>query len=215
MVDERTRGAPVGEDELYCVQCGYNLRGLAGDPRCCPECGHANPLHVLLFPAKRIQAQLRRLESAPTACFAAVLTFVVGVLIVVLARRSAGISGPHVFGGLLICVGLVTWPIAAQAFARSCLHCPEWKRTLFQFHVHAAVIHAVGIVTVVGSCFLPMFSIMRRSLVPGGPPVVFIAIVLAWIVGIWLIRRHYRRARTELARLQRAVAVEMYLRDRH
>jgi hypothetical protein len=30
-----------------CLRCGYNLRGLVGDPIRCPECGHSNPLTEL------------------------------------------------------------------------------------------------------------------------------------------------------------------------
>ena len=45
MPDEPTSPAVSRDDrDLYCLQCGYNLRGLSGDPRRCPECGHMNPL---------------------------------------------------------------------------------------------------------------------------------------------------------------------------
>lgn len=33
-----TTPASVEDIDLYCLQCGYNLRGQSGDPRRCPEC---------------------------------------------------------------------------------------------------------------------------------------------------------------------------------
>ena len=32
---------PIDED-LYCLSCGYNVRGLTGNPIRCPECGDSN-----------------------------------------------------------------------------------------------------------------------------------------------------------------------------
>jgi hypothetical protein len=35
-------GETAIDRDSRCMQCGYNLRGLFGDPVRCPECGHAN-----------------------------------------------------------------------------------------------------------------------------------------------------------------------------
>ena len=34
--------SPPEDLDLYCLECGYNLRGHSGDPRRCPECFHLN-----------------------------------------------------------------------------------------------------------------------------------------------------------------------------
>ena len=44
--------------DLFCLGCGYNLRGLCGDPRCCPECGTNNRVSDLTIPSHVIAKQL-------------------------------------------------------------------------------------------------------------------------------------------------------------
>ena len=41
--------------DVFCLNCGYNLRGLTGDPVRCPECGHSNPLAEAVLPAWAIR----------------------------------------------------------------------------------------------------------------------------------------------------------------
>jgi hypothetical protein len=48
--------------DLYCLKCGYNLRGLSGDPVRCPECGYDNPIADVEIPADLIAAQLKKME---------------------------------------------------------------------------------------------------------------------------------------------------------
>jgi len=48
--------------DLYCLNCGYNLRGLSGDP-----------MSVMTVPAGAVARELRRMETAPTVCVAATL----------------------------------------------------------------------------------------------------------------------------------------------
>ena len=62
--------------DLYCLRCGYNLRGLSGDPVRCPECAFLNPLGDAEIPAALISRQLKRMETAPASCVACVLAFV-------------------------------------------------------------------------------------------------------------------------------------------
>lgn len=50
--------------DLYCLTCGYNLRGLSGDPVRCPECGNLNPIGDVELPAELITRQLRRMDPS-------------------------------------------------------------------------------------------------------------------------------------------------------
>ena len=56
-----TEPAPALDRDLYCLTCGYNLRGLSGDPVRCPECGNLNPIGDVEIPAEIITKQLRRM----------------------------------------------------------------------------------------------------------------------------------------------------------
>ncbi|MFQ5461023.1 MAG: hypothetical protein ACE5E5_00175 [Phycisphaerae bacterium] len=59
--------------DLFCLHCGYNLRGLSGDPRRCPECGRQSAVADMLIPADQIRKALRRLETGPALATSVVL----------------------------------------------------------------------------------------------------------------------------------------------
>src|SRR5437870_5646396 len=64
------------DEDLYCLTCGYNLRGLpCVDPARCPECGEMNPLGDVLIPAEWIRTALRAMETSPTMCVACAVLF--------------------------------------------------------------------------------------------------------------------------------------------
>ena len=54
--------------DLYCLHCGYNLRGLSGDPRRCPECGQFSPLGEAAVPGPFLRRSQRRLRAPPSLC---------------------------------------------------------------------------------------------------------------------------------------------------
>lgn len=54
-----------GPEDIFCLHCGYNLRGLPGDPIQCPECGGRSELRDLRIPATVIARIRRRLETLP------------------------------------------------------------------------------------------------------------------------------------------------------
>ena len=64
--------APDGAivENIYCLQGGYNLRGLSGDPVRCPECGEKNSLGSAAIPARYIESALRNMNTTPTRCVA-------------------------------------------------------------------------------------------------------------------------------------------------
>jgi hypothetical protein len=69
MSDELPRNEPAPPDDLtdvdlYCLRCGYNLRGLSGDPRRCPECGNPNSVSRSTMPESLVGAELRRMAKS-------------------------------------------------------------------------------------------------------------------------------------------------------
>ncbi|MHC4443198.1 MAG: hypothetical protein ACYTF1_09325 [Planctomycetota bacterium] len=96
-----------GDIDLYCLQCGYNLRGHTGDPRRCPECGSLNPVGDLVLPAPLIKAQLRRMETAPTLCVGASVIFLIGCFQwLSFAILSSSMGQPWIGTGMFVCCGL-------------------------------------------------------------------------------------------------------------
>lgn len=113
-------------EDLYCLSCGYNLRGLSGDPIRCPECGHENDLWTASYPAAMIRLALRNMETAPTLCVACA----VGVVILV----------PVLLSGFLwtvipLAACAVLWHICRQRMRRAFDERPGWSRTLVDFHL--------------------------------------------------------------------------------
>lgn len=49
----------LADVDIYCLHCGYNVRGLSGDPRRCPECGNMIPLGLTDVPEHLVKRQLR------------------------------------------------------------------------------------------------------------------------------------------------------------
>lgn len=60
-----------------CIQCGYILRGLSGDPIRCPECGEYNQVTEPPISRGELLGVSRELETGPTVCVGA--TWVVGL----------------------------------------------------------------------------------------------------------------------------------------
>lgn len=212
MAEEPASRFLSSDDDLYCIGCGYNLRGLTGDPRRCPECGRENSLESLLLPAVAINRQLRRLESAPTWCFAAVLLVSVGLWLTLGPSHRAVPFAP--LGFITVAAGLAIWLLSARAFAQSCLHCPQWKSALWHFHLYAVGIFAAAHAALFGSCFFSINAFGGSGSPLRSPTVAALLAISAWTLMIVVIQRLYRRLRRELAPLQRSVAVEMYVRER-
>lgn len=59
-----TTQTPPDCDDTHCLRCGYNLRGLPGDPIRCPECGHDNTVADLRLPPNVLERKLKDLCHA-------------------------------------------------------------------------------------------------------------------------------------------------------
>lgn len=211
---------PSLDRDLYCLTCGYNLRGLAGDPVRCPECGNLNPIGDVEIPAPIIKAQLRRMETSPAACLAAIL-FGLPVHIFFWSLVAAGALEDQGVWGIVSCIGLAAlaavglWLEGCRRFRDSCLRKPGWGTALLMYHVHGL---AVLVSTIAG---VPLFIVLMVRFadryIAAFPSSEFVWILVGLVLGgpavyFW-VRWLYRLATARLIPLQREVAVTI-ARDR-
>jgi hypothetical protein len=206
--------------DLYCLHCGYNLRGLPGDPRRCPECGRLNPIGDLAVSAEAITGQLREMEATPAQCVGLSLFIVPGLLAFGTELTS---SGGFDLGFVSCCIpvliaALALWTHRAVKFRASCLGKPGWGSTLARYHLVGLSACAVVVFGIVLTTSLMDFAISRgrRSCASGMAYLLLLAILglvvfsLMFKYGRWL----QRLARGNMDALQREVAVDM-AREHH
>ncbi len=198
--------------DLYCLSCGYNLRGLSGDPVRCPECGNLNPIGDVEIPAKYIKEQLERLESAPAYCVASILFGLpaqVGFWALVLGSFSNQ-NGPVELWtalGILAFGAVALWIAGLFRFRSSCMRRPGWGNALVLYHL----VGLIGIPTTIGSMgavlYLAFQAFERGGLLIG---IITCIVGLAAAAGaLLLFCGLYRWLKAILEPLQRDVAVEI------
>jgi len=209
--------API-EIDLYCLECGYNLRGLSGDPVRCPECAFLNPIGDVELPAPIISKQLQRMETAPA-------TSVLGFLLLL---PLLGLWGAILYeGGWLdaepiVCLGvptfgaLLTWIVGALRFRSSCLGRPGWLAALLRYQLVALLL--VGVIGVVFGCTVWVVNLSAGSVgvfdnLAAYLLGVLVAFLLILAVILWGLRPVHRWLRVPMEQLQRQVAVRI-ARDR-
>ena len=179
-------------EDLYCLYCGYNLRGLSGDPRRCPECGQSSTVAEMRIPATLIRKQAKKLETLPSLCVGAML---IGpqVGLMLLAMRlpwAAAVTVPAV---------LAAWGACAWAFASHCDYRPGWLIPLAEIHAAAFLFVVPFGMFLGGFAAWPTFGWNWIS-------------VTAWPVGLAMLVTGgyvYRDARRRLVVLQRKAAVDL------
>lgn len=199
--------ADDGDIDLYCLNCGYNLRGLSGDPRRCPECFYANPVGDLHMPADVIRKQLRRMETAPSYCLGSVL--VLGPclasmisIILVHGHDPAGLS----CAGLIFVVLVGVWAIGAIRFRASCQHKSGWFAALMKFHAYGLIMGVLMVASEL-SCLWVLWELSSPStswvFLVAQVLACIMLLVLTWFAVVW----GYRKAKEDVEPLQREVAV--------
>ncbi len=204
--------------DVYCLKCGYNLRGLSGDPRRCPECFYMNPMGDALIPAEFISTQLRRMETAPTialGCFALMAVSAVPVLLVIadsFRHPSMGNDGPCLCCGLPLLVALGGWLVSVVRFRDSCGGKAGWLRVLWRYHILG-----LGYMAVVFAAVSSTTAILRRLIDAAGrsdrATLFYTGFALVFCIGllcaiIVFTPRVRSAAKGDMDQLQREVAVE-------
>lgn len=149
------------EIDLYCLECGYNLRGLFGDPARCPECGFLNPIGDVEIPAPLISRELRRLETAP-AIAAGALALLAFLTIAMLPALSDAAFVPELAcPAALMLLSVLTWVIAASRFRASCRGQPGWVGVFARYQLVALLL-----VILVSGVFLGVALLVRARTGP-------------------------------------------------
>jgi hypothetical protein len=212
---------PALDRDLYCLTCGYNLRGHSGDPVRCPECGNLNPMSEITLPAELISAQLRRMESAPATCVGTLLLFFTAQALfwwgLFYARRhpcpDAGVipccAGIASFGAL------VAWMWSVYSFRSSCLGKPGWLGVLVTYHLCGLV----GGGAIIGAMALATWFLWPGLSSDWAIAAAEHAIVVSVLFGLCLagtlvlVKKLYARLTQDMHILQREVATTL-VRDR-
>lgn len=203
--------------DLYCLECGYNLRGLSGDPRRCPECGYKNPVGDLEIPAPLIARQLKQMETAPAMCLASLLLASVFAVLLLLYVWVTGVELFRMDLGIASCSLLLflfcgIYVVNVWRFQQSCRRKQGWGVALWRYHLYGLGI--IGSVLLLAFLAVQIGFPPRHSLLPWrlGRYQIF-AFVLVWAVIIVVIyfggRRAHRRAKELMEPLQRQVAVDI------
>lgn len=199
--------ALAGTADFYCFGCGYNLRGLAGDPKRCPECGEVNPVKDLIVTAEMVRRQLQRLETAPTLCIAGLLVTAAGAV----AFLTPWL-GENPFGCCVWAIGPLMWLCGMASFAESCRQQPGWRRTFARFHLYAFCLFAV-VIGVPVRLWFAFVALNNRIGWLSGAGACWVASVVSLLVFLVLLRTMatplYRRATAGFESLQRQVAVDL------
>jgi len=195
--------------DLYCLHCGYNLRGLSGDPRRCPECGKLSPISEMTLSAQAITAQLRRMETWPTACIGCVLLLMLSLTLAVLALVLLGPTR-EVCAGLTLPVLILVplWYYAVGRFSAACMDRPGWSQVLMEYHIYGI---ALCLAMAVSFC-LPLLYLLPY--LGRDPPWTVLLTGLAILIGgftavIVLAPLARRRCKAKMDALQREVAVKL------
>jgi len=193
--------------DLYCLNCGYNLRGLAGDPRRCPECGHGNNVEDLEVPAALIRKALKKLESGAAMCGASASMLLLWVLPLLYMMVHPQLTPPPLYVWVSVAVmatgAILAYVVGALLFRRSCGHQSCWLSALLKFTILACLIAAFGLTAIVLIVSCSAVVAAARPAFPGMQVLARLGIAVALlVVSGWL----YRVAKRTIHPLQRLTA---------
>lgn len=211
---------PLIDFDLYCLTCGYNLRGLTGDPVCCPECAALNALGEAVIPATEIRKQLDILQHSLAGAVAAALIvglyFLAGWILIVPSFPAGGVAVEQItIHGAAVLVAVAGWTRQMGRFRTSCRRARGWFALFMLYNVLglgacACILAAIAGVAIARDWGL-VKGIVRHSWAGGG---VARVLLLAWAAFVFtavllLVKSalHYLGPRIDA--LQRETAVEI------
>jgi peptidoglycan/LPS O-acetylase OafA/YrhL len=216
---ESSDSSAFDDRDLYCLQCGYNLRGLSGDPRRCPECGHLNPMGDLEIPAALISRQLRAMETSLTLSVAGILILVWFLCSAVVVASASG-SSPDDRIKDTTCfvypmpIGILMTLFGRHRFKQSCLGKAGWSMFFSRYVRYGSI---MGAVILLGIPVVILTLHGRKGKLTGDPKsdtilgamlVLATSLIVAAII-LFAKWRIYPSLKEEKDRLQREVAVTL------
>jgi hypothetical protein len=118
--------------DLFCLNCGYNLRGLSGDPIRCPECFHESIRADLLCPPREVQRRVRKMHRCADCCVLVASLIVLSLVSAAAARQL----------GCLACGAValpIIWALSAVAFKTASHSQPGWLRVLARISAYGVL----------------------------------------------------------------------------
>lgn len=198
------------DEDIFCLECGYNLRGLVGDPVRCPECGVDNPVGYALMPAGDIRLAMNRLETAPTAMVAAsgIITAVFSLWVLPGAAHDWDNMEKLPFVVVLVLPAMIGAYISWLRLLQTC-DVDTARRVVVRFHLAALLMAGPTIVWLM--YFVVYHELPDRWRTRGAEPMVWLALLLLFACAlpfVWGLRiyRETNRIREEV---QRATAVRI------
>lgn len=128
--------------DLFCLTCGYNLRGLIGDPVLCPECGAMNGVAEPIVPSAMIIAETSMMEGVPR--------YALLFALVLISLGTLAALVPEIFpcaGTILILLPLL-FGLVALMFRDDCRAQPGWFSCLLAYWCSSAVLVSAPIAVV-------------------------------------------------------------------
>jgi hypothetical protein len=201
--DEAQPAASGPERRIHCAGCGYDLRGLLGDPVRCPECGalagrSAATAQKLQAGAARFVARRKRLEVGPNLCAIAIgaATFFSGLFM-----AFPGFFEPIRRPPYVTC--LIIWIAGFSLFTIQCRRAPRWYRAFLSHQIYG-VLAALGNALLILGAFVGGVVFLAATESLPGFVMLALAAAVACVLLIRPMRWFSRRASRELDGLVRA-----------
>jgi hypothetical protein len=173
---------PALDRHLYCLTCGYNLRGLSGDPLRCPECGNPTPAsdatrHEL---ERRIGAQKQ--ARARVATGASLCAIAVGAAVFFLGLFAVADDVFRPMRLLPYSTCAVIWVVGALTYVFECRRLPRWLHAFAHHQAYAIPAVLGNTILVFGASISGVFCLEALDLVPCFIPLVFAGAVLVVVM---------------------------------